>query len=107
VSKYQDDGHHPVWTRDGAELLFTPGPGTRVSVVGVATRPTFRLVSTEATLPRPFINAGGNEVRLYDMAPDGHIYGFLSSASASAASSDRFRVVLNWVDELKRRVPVN
>lgn len=76
----------------------------RVSVVGVATRPTFRLVSTEATLPRPFGNAGGEQVRLYDMAPDGHIYGFLSSASANAAS-DRFRVVLNWVDELKRRVP--
>jgi hypothetical protein len=48
-------------------------------------------------------------VRLYDIARDGrHIFGLVDPATASAApSADRFRVVLNWVDELKRRVPVN
>ena len=109
MSKDQDDGHHQVWTRDGAELLFTPGPGTRLSVVGVATRPTFKPVSTEAVLPRPFRNEGPQAVRPFDLAPDGrHIFGLVAPSRVAAGPlEDRFRMVLNWVDELKRRVPVN
>jgi len=94
VSKDQDDGHHLVWTRDGAELLFTPGPGTRLSVVGVATRPTFKPVSTEAVLPRPFRNEGPEAVRPYDIAPDGrHIFGLVAPGAVAAGP---LRIASAW-----------
>jgi Tol biopolymer transport system component len=107
VSKNRDDGHHPVWTRDGAELVFTPGSGTRVSVVPVTRRPSFS-VGEEQVLTRPFRNAAAGTVRNFDVAPDGrHFIGLVDSAVAdSSTAPERLRVVLNWTEELKRRVPV-
>ena len=48
-------------------------------------------------------------MRPFDVGPDGrHFFGLVApSAVAAGPMEDRFRVVLNWVDELRRRVPVN
>ena len=35
-----DDGHHPVWSRDGKELFYVPGPG-RLASTSVTTQPSF------------------------------------------------------------------
>jgi Tol biopolymer transport system component len=108
VSKNQDDGHHPVWSPAGTELFFTPGSGTRVSTVRVTTRPAFTILSEETVLPRPFRNAAPLAIRPFDVTPDGQGFiGLVDPAAVSAgAAADRLRVVLNWVDDVKRRVPV-
>jgi serine/threonine-protein kinase len=107
VSKNSDDGHHPVWTPDGMELVFTPGSGTRVSVVRIATRPSFSF-GEEQVLFRPFRNSAPSTVRTYDVAPEGrHFIGVVNpSVADSRTGPESLRVVLDWTEELKRRVPV-
>lgn len=39
ISKNAEDGHHPMWSPDGAELVFQPGPGNRLDAVRVTTHP--------------------------------------------------------------------
>ncbi len=57
ISKNADDGHHPMWSPDGAELLFTPGQGPRLNAVRVTTRPSFTF-SEAMPVPRPFQDLG-------------------------------------------------
>ena len=40
ISKDADAGHHPVWSPDGAELVFSPGP-LPLNAVRVTTQPSF------------------------------------------------------------------
>ena len=42
ISKNADDGHHPMWSPDGAELLFGLGTGsTSLNAVRITTQPSF------------------------------------------------------------------
>jgi hypothetical protein len=43
--------------------------------------------------------------RTYDMSPDGHRFLFVEPGGRREAAAD-LRVVLNWFEELKARVPI-
>ena len=47
-----DVGHHALWSRDGKQLFYIPGPG-RFVVVNVTTQPSFS-VSAPVPAPRAF-----------------------------------------------------
>jgi len=107
ISKNAEDGHHPMWSPDGAELVFTPGPVPRLDAVRVTTQPSFTF--GEATpVPRPFLNLGPGLERPYDISRDGQRFlGLIDAAQtqAGAPAAPQIQVVLNWFEELKRLVP--
>jgi eukaryotic-like serine/threonine-protein kinase len=110
-SKYQissgDVGHHALWSRDGKQLFYIPGP-TRFSSVTVATQSGFAF-SPPVAVPRRFSigNAQANP-RNHDVAPDGRFLGIVPAGEQAQAPANpqQLEVVLNWFDELKQRVPV-
>jgi len=100
----------PWWSANGKELIFNEGT-TRWFVVGVSTQPSLTFGSPRE-LPRPggILTLGQTGPRPYDMAADGQrvlaVLGGTPAAANQAASRPEIRVVLNWFEELKQRVPV-
>lgn len=98
------DNHHPVWSQDGSEIFYFPGPG-RFESVRVTTQPVFSFGPAEA-LPDLPMNVGPTSRRGYDVMPDGSGFlGFVPAADNGAASPNDIYIVYNWFDELKRLVP--
>ncbi|MBI1872379.1 MAG: PD40 domain-containing protein [Acidobacteria bacterium] len=99
--------HHPIWSPDGTELFYIPGPGQFVAV-SVTTKPIFTF-GNPVPVPRRFTQGNApTNVRSFDITPDGKQ--FLGMVVAGEAQSGtptaaRIEVVLNWVEELKQRVP--
>ena len=83
-------GTQPVWSRTSPELFFRQNE----AVVAVAGRPPFDGAVT--LFEAPWARSD------YDVAPDGEGFVMIRSANPSAA---RIHVILNWADELERRVP--
>jgi serine/threonine-protein kinase len=108
-TKYQiskSGGHHPLWSPDGRELIYDVTAGIS-EVLNVTTRPTF-IFGNPTMLPRgSIIFAGDTSIRPVDMAPDGRIVGTIDVAQIQygTSSTQQVRVVLNWFEELKQRVP--
>src|SRR4029453_13089500 len=50
-----DDGHHPVWSRDGHELFYIPGPG-RLNVVNVSGERSFTFSTLSPFTPPALID---------------------------------------------------
>jgi hypothetical protein len=97
-----DDPHHPLWSPDGKELFYIPNPG-RFEVVGVSTRPTFAF-GHPAALPRVFSTSSYAEPRTFDVTPDGKFIATVSPG-AQAGRPWQVEVVVDWLSELKARVP--
>jgi serine/threonine protein kinase len=105
--EYRD--FHPAWGATTAELFYIPTV-TRMSVVSVETKPTLRF-GKPVNLPTPATrDRTSPNVRDYDVTPDG--LSFLSSVPAGEEGASgtnpatQMRVVVNWLEELKQRVPV-
>ena len=96
---------HPVWSADGGQLFYNPGPGQFESVP-VTTRPTFAFGKPVA-LPRPFPGAPPQARRSYDITPDGKFVSPIPAGQSRSgtAAAPQIQVVLNWFTELKQRVP--
>ncbi len=98
-------GHHPFWSRNGSELFYWgQGGGTLVS--------TPMSADGRMTPGRPTAVPGRHPSNMnavgplnYDISPDGREFVYTrrtAAAIAAAATSDSIKVVLNWLDELKR-----
>jgi serine/threonine protein kinase len=99
--------HHPLWSRDGRELYYIPGQG-RFAVVSVTTQPAFTF-SDPVALPRgtpSFFEGGPLNTRQNDVGLDHRVVGVFPGAPGAAVAFQEYRVVLNWFEELKSRVPV-
>jgi serine/threonine protein kinase/Tol biopolymer transport system component len=100
-----EDGHHPVWSRDGKELFYIPGPN-QLTVRNITTSPTFAFGDPKA-ISRGF-NEGtspSNE-RNYDVTSEGKFVGIVGSVPTQAGGSTAsIQVVLNWFEELNRLMP--
>ena len=95
---------HPMWARHGHELLYTTGPTQINSVSITITTPTPRF-GNPVRLNTQLVNDRAG-ARSYDVSKDGKtILGIAESDGADAAYAGQIRVVLNWFEELKQRVP--
>ena len=105
ISTNAETGHHPVWSSNGKELYYNPGPGiSRLVAVTVMASQGFG-VRPAPPVARRFFGPSSSSERSYDVARDGKFLGLLATGSPSTASSrPELRVVLNWFDELKARV---
>lgn len=97
-----------MWSSDGKELYYTPGAGNRMAALTVMASQGFAF-GPAPPVTRLFFNNSGAAERTYDVASDGKRFlGLLSpdAAGASASARPELRIVLNWFEELKARVPV-
>jgi eukaryotic-like serine/threonine-protein kinase len=99
-SHYQvtvEGGREPVFSRDGRDLFYRSG--SRMFAVPVDAGRTFSAGKPVRLFEGPFVR----EVLDYDVAPDGRFLMIRPSEEEQAPA--HLNVVLNWVDELVRRVP--
>jgi serine/threonine-protein kinase len=93
-------GGRPVWSRDGKELFYLPGPG-ELSSVRFSTQGGFTF-SDPVPVRRGFGLSGPLSPRGFDVLADGGFIGFAAPVQAAApAGRTEVRVVLNWFEELK------
>jgi hypothetical protein len=100
-----DGGSRPVWSRDGRELFYLRG--TQFMVASVGSLPGG--VGKPQPLPVPVraaLSAGGDFFGPtgYDVSLDGRRLLIVQEAEEESAPR-QIHVVLNWFEELKRRVP--
>jgi Tol biopolymer transport system component/predicted Ser/Thr protein kinase len=97
-----EGGTEPVWNPNGRELFYRSGD--KMMAVDIATQPGFA-----AGKPRMLFE-GRYEVAPfpvdnYDISPDGQRFLMLKPIEQAQAAPTQINVVLNWFEELKRRVP--
>jgi Tol biopolymer transport system component len=90
-----DGGTQPRWRRNGRELFFRNG--ARMMAVDVEAGAAFR-----AGAARQLFEIGSGD---YDVAPDGKRFLMLKPSALSAEATE-LHVILNWFDDLRRRVPL-
>jgi hypothetical protein len=66
----------------------------------VETSPTFR-----AGMPKPLFTIAEAFQSSYDVAPDGKRFLMLKNPPEQAAP-DQLNIVVNWIEELRRRLPI-
>ena len=93
-----EGGAEPAWARSGRELFYRNG--NKMMAVDVTTTPSFSAGSPRVLFEGQFI--GGS--RTYDVAPDGQRF-LVVRPSEQEAAATQINVVLNWFEELRRRVP--
>ena len=98
-------GGRSLWSPDGKEILFIPAP-SQLFAASIRTAPAFSVTAT-VSLPRRFGVAPPGSPRPYDILPDGRIVGVDAAAQVNEAGAQQLQVVLNWFEEVKRRVPRN
>ena len=106
ISKTTTQSHHPVWSRDGKELFYIPGP-TRLNVVSLTTKPTF-VFSDPTPLQRGnLIEGGPTFIRPFDVARDGRIIAIELAGQTEPGPSrlQQIQVILNWFEDVKQKVP--
>ncbi len=94
-------GTDPMWGPDGRELFYRL-PGKSVMVVDVETGDRFDRSTPRPLFPDTYFTSVVNN---WDMSPDGRFLMIKKDASPVAATE--IVVVLNWMEELKRLVPVD
>lgn len=94
-------GHDPVWSRSGTELFYQEV--TKLMTAEIAARqPELRFHTPRMLFDGGFVPYELNVPRTYDVAPDGR---FLMIEQSAGPATRGFTVVLNWFEELQRRVP--
>jgi serine/threonine-protein kinase len=97
-------GTRPAWSRNGRELFYLDLNGA-MWVVPVQTTPTF-----SAGKPRKLFDASwwsAQSGRTYDVTADGQRFLAITDPSSDGenAPPQTFTIVLNWVEELKQKLP--
>ena len=99
-----EGGAEPAWNPNGRELFYRSGD--KMMAVDIATQPGFTVGKSRALFagwyeatPATFSN--------YDVTPDGQRFLMLKRSEQEASAPTQINVVLNWFEELKRRVPTN
>ncbi len=99
-----EGGTEPVWNRNGRELFYRSG--NKLMAVQVTTQPGFSPGKPTMLFEREY---GASQFPAtgvaYDVSPDGQRFLMVKETDQSTAVT-QISVVLNWFEELKRRVPV-
>jgi serine/threonine-protein kinase len=102
-----DMGGYPKWSRNGHELFFwSYGPHPHLMVAALEARGDSVLAGNPRVWSErvPVFFAA---TKFYDPAPDGKHVVALMSADTPEEPHDRVIFLLNFFDELRRRVPLN
>jgi dipeptidyl aminopeptidase/acylaminoacyl peptidase len=99
------DNHHPVWSRNGKELFYVPGPG-EMAAVSVTTSPVFAF-GNPTPVRQSVENYAPGLPRPFDLTADGNLIGLVPAEQSETGipANPQIYVVLNWFEELKQRAP--
>ena len=94
-----------MWAQNGRELFYASLPGT-IMAVPVETGSTFTYGNATKLFDWPTIATPG-QARTYDVSRDGQRFLMVKEAGGDRkdAPSATITVVLNWVEELKGKLP--
>jgi len=92
-----EGGTEPRWVRNGRELFYRNGD--KMMAVDIQTSPAFRVGVPKSLFELHYGAA-------YDVSPDGKRFLMLKPAAGQNVGSGQLHVVVNWFEELRRRVPV-
>ena len=97
-------GTVPAWARTGSEIFYVE-PGGAMMVVSVRTTPTFSSGAPTKGVDAGFFVTSSN--RTYDVSRDGRRVLVIKNPQAdlSKVTPASMIVVLNWLEELKARLP--
>jgi eukaryotic-like serine/threonine-protein kinase len=105
-----DGGTRPVWSRKGDELFYLDG-NDQLTVVRVEASGTTFIPGKPARVLNGKYVAGsttrGYDLRSYDVSADGQRFLMLRETAGTSTSAPlpTMTVVVNWIEELKSRVP--
>jgi Tol biopolymer transport system component len=102
-------GNGPLWSPDGRELFYRDGES--VMAVSVETEPIFKPGKIKLLFRGAYFSArvGQAVLPMWDISPDGKRFLMMKDLAPTGSASGRPRrinIVLNWLEELKQRVPV-
>jgi serine/threonine-protein kinase len=99
-------GTRPLWSKDGRELFYYLQPGIVLSA-RITPGPTFAAAAPAVIFKGTYLSPQTG--RTYDVAPDGQRFLMVKAAprAGDGPPPPQLVVVQNWLDELKRLVPVN
>jgi eukaryotic-like serine/threonine-protein kinase len=98
-----EGGTEPVWNPNGRELFYRSGD--KMMAVEIATQPGFTAGKARALFEGPYVPTPLTAPN-YDVSPDGQRFLMLKPSPSTEVAPTQINVVLNWFEELKRRVPV-
>jgi serine/threonine-protein kinase len=96
-------GIHAVWSHDGKKLFSQRRAG--MAVVDITTRPAFAF-GNPVEFVRPFLSAGPETTTNFDITADDRFLAVINAGQGDLSSAPQVDVVLNWLEDLKQRVPV-
>ncbi len=99
-------GESPLWSPDGRELFYISNEGA--VEVPVDTKTAFNAGKPRLLFRGPYLSGYG-ESPAWDISPDGKRFLMIKqpvSAAAAPEAARKINIVLNWLEELKQRVPV-
>ena len=97
-----EGGMEPVWNPNGRELFYRNGD--KMMDVDITTQPGFAAGKPRMLFEGPYEPPPVPIVN-YDVSPDGQRFLMLKPAEQTQGALTQINVVLNWFEELKRRVP--
>jgi len=90
-------GGEQIWSRDGSELFYRNG--NKWMVVAVDLQPEFKAETPQLMFEGPYVDVGGVS---FDVTADGERFLLLEPAAQSPVT--HLNVVLNWFEEVKKKV---
>jgi serine/threonine-protein kinase len=96
-----DGGSYPLWNRNGKELFYRNGNKMLAVDIATASMNVDPVLSTPKLLFEQRYAFFSATVPSHDVSADGQRFVMVKSD----ASANRLNVVINWFEELKRRVP--
>jgi eukaryotic-like serine/threonine-protein kinase len=86
------------WNLNGRELFYKSGP--KMMAVDITTSPSFAAGKPKLLFEMSNFLGGG-----LDVSPDGQRFLMVKASEQAGSAPTQINVVLNWFEELKRRVP--
>jgi serine/threonine-protein kinase len=104
-----DGGYGPLWSPDGREIFYRNGES--VMVVAVGKGPIFEPGKPEVLFKGKYFskNQSTASYPVWDVSPDGKRFLMVKetgSAASTAGGARKIIVVMNWLEELKKQVPL-
>ena len=105
-------GNSPLWSPDGQEVFYRSGDATMS--VEVSTEPTFKRGNPKILFRGTYSATTFEKIvfTLWDIHPNGKKFLMIKPAASTGAAptaaspQPKITIVLNWLEELKQRVPV-
>jgi eukaryotic-like serine/threonine-protein kinase len=97
-----EGGTEPAWNSNGRELFYRSGD--KMMAVDIATQPSFTAGKPRVLFKGQYVPTPATSPN-YDVSRDGQRFLMLKPNEQEASAPTQINVVLNWFEELKRRVP--